>query len=310
MKEKGFLTFIITICFFGCFIYGFASYESDYVNSVKKIDMVIKDSIEISSNIFDNNNNGKLVYTTGEMHNFKNKNIEIDNNTIDNVIRLEKKFQQRRHIEGKKYNWVEYDKVSKYSDGAAFGTFYVTDFQLNNVEDIPLVKSFDEKIDGYKIEKDGKYYDNYHLYPERGDRRFWYEYIPNGQKISLIGVQNSDYTITPLKTDIGEIYFQKNGILTKEQFIKKIKKEKTNEENFFRIFMFVIIFIFGISVSSFFTRSNIFSMAFRIGFIVYMSIFAYCWYSYSPIISLQCIAAIIVMFLLMFINNIRRMNNN
>ena len=102
--------------------------------------MIIKDSVEISSDIFDKNNNGKLVYTTGEMNNFNDKNIEIDSNTIDDVIRLEKKFQQKRHITGKKYDWVQYDKISKYSDGAAFGTFYVTDFQLNNVEDIPLIE--------------------------------------------------------------------------------------------------------------------------------------------------------------------------
>lgn len=253
--------------------------EGNCVKQIDKANYIEKNAIEIESNNFNEENNNLLIATNGTA---VVKNILSDGILdIENALVLDRNVEMYQWVEdkktetkdnmggsttttttytySKKWSSTEHDSTrfeksgydnppfeiesKKYSaDSADFGQFFL------DKEQIYKIKANKEFIDlpyssKYSI-VDGKYYsgDNYNK-PQIGDLRISYTYAPSGTEVSIIGQQNPNYTISPLKLKKGNIYLQYNGLFDKEEMVNKFKTQNTITTFIFRFVGWLLMFI-------------------------------------------------------------------
>ena len=79
--------------------------------------------------------------------------------------------------------------------------------------------------------------------PKIGDVRISYSYIPSGTQLSVIGMQRTDKTITPMVSKLGRIYIQYDGLLSQDEMIEKYRQGNVFTRNIVRFLGFILMYI-------------------------------------------------------------------
>ncbi len=186
-----------------------------------------------------------------------------------------------------------------------FGDFVLSDVQTGAIGDLEPYTKLAQNYQ-YKIFQNYYYKGNNPQAPNIGDVRISYSYMPSGAKISVIGLQRSDKTITPMVSKFGRIYIQYNGLLSQAEMVEKFKKDNAFTTNIFRVFGFLLMFI-GLNIllrplSVLLSFIPLFEklvsaitggIVFLISIILSMAIIAVAWLFYRPVAAV-CLLVIVV----------------
>lgn len=236
-------------------------------------------AIPTINTIIDNNNDNKLISTFGEA--YTNESLSDGIITVPNALVLNRKVEMYQWKETKETrtktktggstedittysyekDWSEEQidsskfynksysnpeftlKSQKYNtNDGSFGAYRLSSVQtsaINNLIDYTNLPKNDE----YTLSGNYYYKSRNINYPSIGDIRISYTYSPSGAKISVIGMQRPDRTITPMISKQGSIYIQYDGLLSQEELIQKYKHGNSITANIFRLLGFILMFI-------------------------------------------------------------------
>ena len=79
--------------------------------------------------------------------------------------------------------------------------------------------------------------------PQIGDIRISYSYLPSGSQISVIGMQRTNKTITPMISKEGRVYLQYDGLLSQDEVVEKYRQGNVFMRNLLRFVGFILMFI-------------------------------------------------------------------
>ena len=215
-----------------------------------------KNAISIESTSIDKNNDNKLISTTGSA--VTNESLTDGIITIPKALVLDRTvemYQWQENEETKSetnmggsttetttYNYekvwsdtpIDSSKFKKTSyinppftlkserfnaQSGDLGAFALSNYQTSSFHSLSEYTNLPQNYN-YKI--NGKYY--YKGYnpdsPSIGDIRISYTYMPSNSQISVIGMQRTDKTITPMITKLGSIYIQYDGLLSQVEMVE------------------------------------------------------------------------------------------
>ena len=238
-----------------------------------------KNAIPVESISVDKINDNKLISTSGNA--ITDESLTDGIITIPNALVLSRKVEMYQWKENQqtktdtnlggsstKKTMYSYEKVwSEYPINSSnfHKTLYVNpsftikserfnaqkgdfgDFVLSNYQ----TSSFNNLYEYLNLPQNPKYVISGNYYyktkniesPNIGDIRISYKYMPSDSPISVIGMQRTDKTITPIAIKQGNVYIQYDGLLTKAEMIEKFKKNNIVITNIFRFVGFLLMFI-------------------------------------------------------------------
>lgn len=252
--------------------------EGRSVKQIEKANFMQKNAIEVTSDTLNPENNDLLIATSGSAITtdyLYDGIVYLENTlTLDRVVEMYQwhededrkttdnyggsstttttynyyKDWSSKPQDSSRFEYSGYDnppfkiKSEKYSaNNATFGVYSLSKEQISKIKseteytNLPISNKY-SIVDKYYYE--GNNYND----PQIGDIRISYKYSPSGTNISIIGKQNSDYTISPLESKKGEIYLQYNGLLNKEEMIKKFKEFNSFLTNILRFVGWFLMF--------------------------------------------------------------------
>ena len=247
------------ILFFASFILLWWN-EGNSVRLIQKEDFINKNAIVANSSTINKNNDMKLIATNGSV--YSDEILSDSMVTVDNVLNLtrtvemyqwieKKQTEEKRSADGgttktttysyeKTWDKFEHnsDKYKKTGYNNPKFTFKSKDLTVNEAKmgEFKLNRNQISRIGGYRnIEKlepkeNFKIIDNYYYkgndysFPEVGDIRISYKYVPSGANVSIIGQQNWDNSIGEMPTRSGSLYLQYDGILSLDEMLNKFKQ--------------------------------------------------------------------------------------
>lgn len=158
--------------------------------------------------------------------------------------------------------------------------------------------------------------------PQVGDIRISYKYVPSGIKVSIIGKQNSDNTISAMPVKDNQLYLQYSGTFSLDEMLKKFKQSNVLLTFGLRLGGFIlmclglyllirpIIFItrfipFLSSIVEYFS----FFMVVIVSCILSLLTIAIAWFAYMPLLAVALLIAIgvVIYFAMQYLKN---KNNN
>ena len=322
--------------------------EGNYAKQIQIADYINKNAVPTDSAIIDRINDGKLITTFGsattkqtlsddiiaihdslvmertvEMYQWiENKQTERKDNmggsTTETTTYSYEKVWSAREVDSSDFHKQSYVnphftiKSARYnaSEGR-LGEYKLTETQTSRLNDT---------IEFTNLPQNSKYklIDNYYYQgtdfnnPKIGDIRISYSYIPSGKKISVVGKQNSDNTISQMYTKKGNIYIQYDGTLSLDEILYKFRHDNSLMTNIFRILGFVLMCI-GLNLikepiaavlSVVPVLSNIFSgltfvLVAIIALILSLLVIAIAWLFYRPLLAAVLIAVIVYLIMVL-----------
>ena len=242
-------------------------------------DYINKNAIPTESSLVDKINDNKLISTSGNAH--TNESLTDGIITVPNALVLNRDVEMYQWKENeetktetqmggstKETTTYSYEKVWSDTpiDSSKFHKSFYTnpqftlqserynaktgelgDFKLSDVQ----TSSFHRLADYTNLPQNYKYTISGNYYykgknidsPNIGDIRISYSYMPSDSPISVIGMQRTDKTITPMIIKQGKIYIQYDGLLSQDEMVQKFKHGNNVTTNVFRIIGFLLMFI-------------------------------------------------------------------
>ena len=247
------------ILFFASFILLWWN-EGNSVRLIQKEDFINKNAIVINSSTINRNNDMKLIATNGRV--YSDENLSDSLVTVDKALNLARTVEMYQWVEKKQtkeqrasdggitktitYSYEKkWDKTEHNSDGykksgysnpkftfkskdltaneAKMGEFKLNRNQILRIGGYRNIENL-EPMENFKIIDNYYYKGNDYSFPEVGDIRISYKYVPSGANVSIIGQQNWDNSIIEMPTRSGSLYIQYDGILSLDEMLNKFKQ--------------------------------------------------------------------------------------
>lgn len=315
--------------------------EGHSVMQIKKADYINKNAVAVASDTVDRQNDNALISTSGEA--VTNETLNDGLISIQNALVLDRKVEmyqwdedvetsRKDNLGGSttetktyryKKTWSDWEinsdnfankshvnpkfKIKSERVNAKtgkMGAYNITETQTDRIRGLQSYTSLPYNPQ-YKIEN-GVYYQGKDINnPEIGDIKISYKYAPSGVKISLIGQQKADNTISQYQFKKGEIYIQYSGLLTQDEMVEKFKNTNTLITNILRVAGFLLMFVglnliinpiitilkfipFVASITSFLTMG----VVFLVSLILSLLNIAIAWFVYRPLLSILLLVII------------------
>ena len=339
----GLIIFVISIVVLWC-------NEGNLARQNKIANYINNNAIPVESSIIDNANDSKLISTSGKA--ITNESLTDGIITVPNALALKRtvemyQWEENEETESKtnmggsttETTTYSYEKVwsdkpidsSKFhktsytnpqmtlqserynAKNGEFGAFKLSETQTLSMHDLSdytnLPWSSKYKIVG------NYYYQGQNMdSPSIGDIRISYSYKQSNSPISVIGMQRSDKTITPMISKDGKIYIQYDGLLSQAEMVEKFKKGNILLTNIFRFIGFILMFIglnmilrpLAVLLSFIPVFERIVSIisggiVFLVSLVLSLLVIAIAWLFYRPVLAI-CILALVAA-LVIFIKN-------
>lgn len=260
MKRYGYIFFIGLIFFVVAFLLLFIN-ESNFVNSIKIVDYVQKNAIELSTNSISPANDGKIVHVSGKI--YSNQTLSDGVITIPNAIALfrntemyqwselkkerqsettfrYRKIWSRKLINSDNFNDLSYKnpKAFKYpprqiyANNVGLGRFYLSSVLVKQIKTVNKIQQLPYR-ENFKI-YNGFYFtgENYDT-PQIGAQKLFYSYIPSGIFLSVIAQQTGNH-LEPLSSKYENFAMVINGEKNLTQMTKEYTKTRSNQAWLYR----------------------------------------------------------------------------
>ena len=316
--------------------------EGHSVAQIQKANYAGKNAIAVSSEKIDRQNDNKLISVSGVVNTDETLSDGII--TVPNALVLDRdvkmyqweedeKTEKKDNLGGsttetttytykKVWSGTEINSSNFYDKSHVNPKFNIESKKLNaktgtmgefkinetQTERIKASETFSElpQNETYKI-AGTEYYSGKDINnPEIGDIRISYTYAPSGAKISVIGLQREDKTITPMQMKNGSIYMQYDGLLTQDEIINKFKKHNSIMTNILRVVGFLLMFfalnlmvdpiITVLKVIPFLSHITSFistGILFVVALVLSLLTIAIAWFANRPLLSIALIAVIV-----------------
>ncbi len=315
--------------------------EGHSVEQIQKANYAAKNAIAVSAEKIDKQNDNKLIAVSGQVVTTETLSDGLIN--IPNALVLKRDVQMYQWEEDEKttkkdnlggsttetttYTYKKVWSSSEINSSNFYDKSHVNpkfnieserinaktgnmgEFKINETqtERINASEEFSElpQNEAYQI-VGNEYYSGKNINdPQIGDMRISYTYAPSGAKISIIGLQREDSTITPMQMKKSRIYMQYNGLLTQDEIVNKFKKDNSMMTNILRVVGFLLMF-FGLNlmvdpiitvlkvipllsgVASFISTGILFVVA----LILSLLTIAVAWFAHRPLLSIILIAVV------------------